>query len=149
MTMPMEGTKAEQSPNWRRRHLQLLRDGPAAVAVPTDRPRRVLNVLVALLGLILTFPIWGLIAIAIKLTSRGPVFYAQTRVGLDARGTGIRPNDPRRKQDIGGRPFRIYKFRTMTVDAEHGTGAVWAAKDDCRVTRVGRILRQYRLDELP
>jgi lipopolysaccharide/colanic/teichoic acid biosynthesis glycosyltransferase len=100
-------------------------------------------------GILLTFPLWIVIAMAIKLTSRGPVFYSQTRVGLDKRGTGIRGNDPRRRQDIGGRPFRIFKFRTMTVDAERGTGAVWAAQDDCRVTSVGRVLRQYRLDELP
>ena len=111
--------------------------------------RRVLNVAVALLGLLLTFPLWVLIGIAIKLTSRGPIFYDQTRVGLDKRDTGIRTNDPRRKQDLGGRPFRIYKFRTMSVDAERGTGAVWATGNDGRVTRVGRILRQYRLDELP
>ena len=149
MTMPMDGSQVETSPNRRRRHLQLLRDDPQASPVPSDRPRRVLNVVVALLGLLVTFPIWILIAIAIKLTSRGPVFYTQTRVGLDARGTGIQPNDPRRKQDIGGRPFRIYKFRTMSVDAEHGTGAVWAAKNDGRVTPIGRVLRQYRLDELP
>jgi lipopolysaccharide/colanic/teichoic acid biosynthesis glycosyltransferase len=106
-------------------------------------------VLVAILGIIITAPVWLLIAIAIKVTSRGPVIYTQTRVGIDQRGTGIRSNDPRRKQDLGGRPFRIYKFRTMAADAEHGTGAVWAAKNDGRVTTIGRFLRQYRLDELP
>lgn len=114
-----------------------------------SRARRVLNVLVALVGIVVTLPLWILIAAAIKLTSRGPIFYSQTRVGLDSRGTGPQPNDPRRRQDIGGRPFRIYKFRTMTVDAEAGTGAVWAQKNDSRVTPVGRVLRQYRLDELP
>jgi lipopolysaccharide/colanic/teichoic acid biosynthesis glycosyltransferase len=106
-------------------------------------------VLVAILGIIITAPVWLLIAIAIKLTSRGPVIYTQTRVGIDQRGTGIRSNDPRRKQDLGGRPFRIYKFRTMAADAEQGTGAVWAAKNDGRVTTIGRFLREYRLDELP
>jgi lipopolysaccharide/colanic/teichoic acid biosynthesis glycosyltransferase len=106
-------------------------------------------VLVAAVGILLTLPLWILIAVAIKLTSRGPVIYTQTRVGLDKRTTGEQENDPRRRRDIGGRPFRIYKFRTMTVDAEGATGAVWAAKDDRRVTTVGKWLRQFRLDELP
>jgi lipopolysaccharide/colanic/teichoic acid biosynthesis glycosyltransferase len=109
----------------------------------------VLNVLVALVLLVLTAPIWVAVAAVIRLTSRGPVLYKQTRVGLDSRRSGIRPLDPRRKQDIGGKPFVIYKFRTMKVDAEQGTGAIWASADDPRITRVGRWLRQYRLDELP
>jgi lipopolysaccharide/colanic/teichoic acid biosynthesis glycosyltransferase len=150
MTMPMEGTKSDKAPLPRRRHLQLLRDGAEAAAPLVESgARRALNVLVALLGIVLTFPLWILIAAAIKLTSRGPIFYDQTRIGLDQRGTGIRSNDPRRKSDLGGRPFRIYKFRTMQMDAERGTGAVWAATNDGRATRLGRILRQYRLDELP
>ena len=126
-----------------------MREGAAASRRFSEGPRRVLNVLVALIGIVLTLPVCLVIALAIKLSSRGPVIYTQTRVGLDKRNTGIGPDDPRRKQDIGGRPFRIYKFRTMTVDAERGTGAVWAATNDSRVTSVGRWLRQYRLDELP
>lgn len=114
-----------------------------------DRTRRFLNLVVAVLLIVLTLPVWVLIAVAIKLTSRGPVIYTQTRIGLDSRDTGIGRDDPRRRQDLGGRPFKIYKFRTMRVDAEKGTGAVWAQKDDCRVTPVGRLLREYRLDELP
>ena len=112
-------------------------------------PRRVLNVLVAIVLLVLTAPLWIAIALLIKLTSRGPVLYHQTRVGLDSRRSGIRPNDPRRREDIGGKPFVIFKFRTMRVDAEQATGAVWASTDDPRITPVGRWLRQYRLDELP
>ena len=108
-----------------------------------------LNVAVAITLLGLSAPLWIAIAILIKLTSRGPILYVQTRVGLDSRRSGIRPNDPRRRQDIGGKPFVIYKFRTMRVDAEKGTGAVWASADDPRITPVGRWLRQYRLDELP
>jgi lipopolysaccharide/colanic/teichoic acid biosynthesis glycosyltransferase len=111
--------------------------------------RRVLNVLVALVLLVVSAPVWLVIAALIKLTSRGPVLYVQTRVGLDQRRSGIRPNDPRRRSDIGGRPFTIYKFRTMEHDAESVTGAVWASHDDPRITPVGRVLRQYRLDELP
>ena len=112
-------------------------------------PRRLLNLLVAIVLLVLTAPVWLLIGILIKLSSRGPVLYHQTRVGLDLRRSGIRPNDPRRRADVGGRPFTIYKFRTMYPGAENGTGAVWASADDPRITPVGRVLRQYRLDELP
>ena len=151
MTMPMEGSRPEKATSARRRgHLHLLREGVESTPPRADRGvRRWLNVAVALIGLVGSFPLWVLIAIAIKLSSRGPIFYNQTRVGLDKRGTGLRNNDPRRRQDLGGRPFRIYKFRTMRIDAEHATGAVWASSDDGRVTPVGRILRQYRLDELP
>ena len=132
------------------RHLRLVEAAQVlSPPSPGGRARRWLNVAVALVGIVLTLPLWLLIAALIKLTSRGPVLYTQIRVGLDARGTGLQPNDPRRREDLGGRPFRIYKFRTMTVNAEAETGAVWAQKDDCRVTAVGRILRQYRLDELP
>jgi lipopolysaccharide/colanic/teichoic acid biosynthesis glycosyltransferase len=107
-----------------------------------------LNVLLAVLALVLVFPIVLVIAVVVKLTSQGPVLYTQERVGLDrrrARG----PENHGRERDIGGKPFTIYKFRTMWVDAERESGAVWAAQDDPRVTPVGRLLRQYRLDELP
>lgn len=105
--------------------------------------------MVALALLALTAPLWIAIAFLIKLTSRGPVLYHQTRVGLDSRRSGARPHEPRRKQDLGGKPFTIYKFRTMRVDAEQHTGAIWASAADPRVTAVGRWLRAYRLDELP
>lgn len=133
------------------RHLRLVAPGVPLEAAASGHigARRVLNLVVALIGLIVTFPLWVLIALAIKLTSRGPIFYTQVRVGLDTRATGLGANDPRRRVDLGGRPFTIYKFRTMTVDAEIGSGAVWAQKNDARVTSIGRWLRQYRLDELP
>lgn len=115
-----------------------------------DRSIRILNVIVAVIGLIITLPLWLVIALLIKLTSRGPVFYTQTRVGLDQR----RPRsgnaeDSRRSANIGGRPFTIMKFRTMTVHAEEDGQAVWAKVDDQRVTSVGKVLRSLRLDELP
>jgi len=110
---------------------------------------RAVNLLLALLALLLTSPVLLLIALAIKLTSRGPVLYTQERVGLDRRGSGRDSAHPRRRRDLGGQPFTIYKFRTMRVDAERESGAVWAAQDDPRVTPVGRLLRQYRLDEIP
>jgi lipopolysaccharide/colanic/teichoic acid biosynthesis glycosyltransferase len=148
--MPMEGTQSDKATPPRRGHLRLLREGGERAALPAEgRARRALNILAAVVGIVVTFPLWILIAVAIKLTSRGPVFYDQTRIGLDQRGTDSQSNDPRRKQDLGGRPFRIYKFRTMTFNAEHATGPVWATQDDGRVTRLGRVLRLYRLDELP
>jgi len=122
---------------------------PASDSVASDRVRRVVNIVLAILALLLTLPIMLGIAILIRLTSRGPVFYTQTRVGLDRRWNRFNDQNRRRTSDIGGKPFEIYKFRTMRVDAELHSGAVWAQEHDPRVTRVGRVLRQYRLDELP
>src|ERR1043166_792809 len=117
--------------------------GPHAVA------RRILNVVVALIGIVITLPLWVVIAVLIKLTSRGPVFHTQIRVGVDVRQTRPSRHDARRRRDIGGRPFSISKFRTMSLSAEAETGPVWARPDDPRVTTVGRFLRGARLDELP
>jgi lipopolysaccharide/colanic/teichoic acid biosynthesis glycosyltransferase len=113
--------------------------------------RRALNLTVAALGLVVTAPLMAAIALAIKLTSRGPVFYTQTRVGIDRRAQGVPPGNTRRQQDYGGKPFRIFKFRTMTAPgpAAREAAEVWARPDDPRVTALGRILRLYRLDELP
>ena len=111
--------------------------------------RYAVNVVLAAIALVLVFPVMLVVALLVKLTSRGPVLYTQTRVGLDRRqGRGLKDNH-RRALDIGGKPFTIYKFRTMFVDAERNTGPVWATKADPRITPVGRFLRQYRLDELP
>ena len=92
--------------------------------------RRLLDVSLSIVGLILSVPIMILTAIAIKLESRGPILYTQTRVG-------------QRDQN-----FTIMKFRSMRVDAEPD-GAVWAEEHDPRITRVGRIIRKLRIDELP
>jgi len=110
---------------------------------------RVVNVTIALVGLILASPILVVFAALVKLTSPGPIFYKQARVGLDRR-RGPRPQGQydRRARDLGGQPFMILKFRTMRRDAEKH-GAVWAAKGDTRVTRVGRVMRKYRIDEIP
>jgi lipopolysaccharide/colanic/teichoic acid biosynthesis glycosyltransferase len=110
---------------------------------------RAMNVLIAAIALFVALPLLLLIAIAIRLTSRGPVLYTQERVGLDRRVSGTKPDQSRRTRDLGGQPFTIYKFRTMRVDAEAQSGAVWATQNDPRVTPVGRFLRQYRLDEIP
>jgi lipopolysaccharide/colanic/teichoic acid biosynthesis glycosyltransferase len=92
--------------------------------------KRVFDVVFSALVLTLLSPVLVTIALAIKLTSRGPVFYRGERVGR------------------GGRKFRIYKFRTMVVDAEQRGGSS-TADDDPRITAVGRLLRKYKLDELP
>jgi lipopolysaccharide/colanic/teichoic acid biosynthesis glycosyltransferase len=130
-------------------HLRLLDQAAIRREHRQHRARRILIVTVAIIGILVTLPLWVLIALAIKLTSRGPVLYSQVRIGVDTRSTTSGTVDPRRRHDMGGRPFQIYKFRTMTVDAEAATGPVWATKNDTRVTPLGRILREYRLDELP
>jgi len=93
--------------------------------------RRGLNFSLALLGLVLSVPLLPFIWLAVKLDSAGPVLYRQKRVGKR------------------GATFYCYKFRTMRQDAEADTGATWAADDDPRITRVGKVLRVTRLDEIP
>lgn len=109
---------------------------------------RAMNVAIALIALIALSPLFLLIALAVRLTSRGPIFYSQVRVGVDRRG-GRTSADERRVYDLGGRPFTMHKFRSMYVNAEADGRAVWASKADPRVTLVGRVLRRTRLDELP
>jgi lipopolysaccharide/colanic/teichoic acid biosynthesis glycosyltransferase len=111
--------------------------------------RRGINLLLALIAIIVTLPVMLFVAVLVWLTSRGPVLYTQVRIGLDRRTPASGTQNHRREHDLGGRPFTIYKFRTMRVDAEQGSGAVWAQQRDPRVTAVGGLLRQYRLDELP
>ena len=93
--------------------------------------KRVMDLAAAIVGLMLAAPLMLLTALAIRLTSSGPVLYHQARVGQH------------------GRVFTVHKFRSMRVDAESGTGAVWASTADSRVTAVGKFLRRTRLDELP
>lgn len=108
---------------------------------------RTLNLAVACVGLLLAAPLMLLIAALIKLTSRGPILYTQTRVGVDRR-QALGSANHRRTHDQGGKPFTIFKFRTMYADTR-GAPQVWATQNDPRVTTVGRVLRKYRLDELP
>jgi lipopolysaccharide/colanic/teichoic acid biosynthesis glycosyltransferase len=108
-----------------------------------------LNVAVAVFALVVLFPFALLIALLVKLSSPGPVFYSQTRVGLDRRAMRGDRHQTRREEDLGGRVFTIYKFRSMRVDAEVPGEAVWASKDDPRITALGEFLRKTRLDELP
>jgi lipopolysaccharide/colanic/teichoic acid biosynthesis glycosyltransferase len=133
------------------------REAPASATAddafaPAERSEflcRALNVIIAAVALLLLAPLCVLVALAVKLTSKGPVFYTQSRVGLDRRWTRARALNERRVEDLGGQPFTILKFRSMTVDAEANGQAVWASRHDARVTPVGRVLRKTRLDEIP
>ena len=109
--------------------------------------RRALNFAVALLGIVVAAPLMACIALLIKLASRGPILYTQTRVGVDRRWLRPHSDNGRRHWDHGGLPFTIFKFRTMRPSG--GDPEMWATPDDPRVTAVGRVLRKYRLDELP
>lgn len=117
---------------------------PAESLVLIDLLHRGLNIVIALIGLTLALPLILIIAVGVKLTSRGPVLFTQTRVGLNRRRAADR------QPDCGGKPFTMYKFRSMRVASDMGQAAqVWATADDPRITRFGRFLRLYRLDELP
>jgi len=116
----------------------------------SERLDRMVNVSLALFGLLLGAPIMLVFAALVKLTSPGPIFYSQARVGLDRRRSSRQQTAyDRRTRDLGGRPFMIFKFRTMRIGAEKPNGAIWAARRDSRVTTVGRVMRKYRVDELP
>lgn len=97
--------------------------------------KRIFDLIFSVIGIIITAPLFPIIAVAIKLNSKGPVFFKQERVGLET---------PEKSNT-----FNMIKFRTMYEDAESRTGPVWATDNDPRITRVGRILRKGRLDELP
>jgi lipopolysaccharide/colanic/teichoic acid biosynthesis glycosyltransferase len=125
----------------------------AAALEPRSRRRHIdrgINIIIASFALIVGSPVMLMFAIIIKLTSPGPIFYSQPRVGIDRRrrSDGSRMYD-RRARDLGGLPFIIYKFRTMYVGAETRRSAVWATKGDSRVTTIGRLMRKLRVDELP
>jgi len=115
----------------------------------SDRLLRCLNVAAAGVGLLVAGPLMATIAALIKLTSPGPVLYAQTRVGLDRRNGGNGVQRCYRRYDLGGRPFLIYKFRSMHHQPDGADAQVWAQPDDPRITPLGRFLRKTRIDELP
>jgi lipopolysaccharide/colanic/teichoic acid biosynthesis glycosyltransferase len=114
-----------------------------------DRLRRVINIVAALVLIALAAPLMLVIVLLVRLTSKGPAIYKQPRVGVDRRrDRGAGSLNPHRDLDRGGRIFTIYKFRTMYVGGSD-TRQTWAAENDPRITPVGRILRSFRLDELP
>ncbi|WP_396224956.1 sugar transferase [Gemmatimonas sp.] len=130
----------------------LFETGPGDEFEPRRRSElasRVFNVAVALLMITASLPVMVITALLIRLSSRGPVFYTQVRVGLDRRWNRTRALNERRREDLGGAPFTIYKFRSMRVDAEVNGQAVWAKQNDDRVTAIGGIIRKSRIDELP
>jgi len=93
--------------------------------------KRIMDFAVAAIGLFLTIPICIITTILIRLDSRGPILYRQKRSGID------------------GNPYMVLKFRTMCENAEAKSGAVWSTKSDSRITRVGKFLRKWRIDEIP
>jgi lipopolysaccharide/colanic/teichoic acid biosynthesis glycosyltransferase len=110
---------------------------------------RAFNVSAASALLLLAAPVMAVTALLVRLTSRGPIFYTQTRVGIDRRWDRTHALRERRREDLGGVPFTIYKFRSMRVNAEQNGQAQWARLNDDRVTPIGQFLRRTRLDELP
>lgn len=93
--------------------------------------KRQTDILLAVIGLLMTLPLFPLIALLVKVNAPGPIFYAQTRVGQ------------------WGKPFQLYKFRSMPTTSEAQSGAVWAQENDPRIRPIGSFLRRYRIDELP
>ena len=114
------------NPSW-----LIFSDGFASGRMVSGVLKRAFDVVVSLVLLVLTLPLVAFAALAVKLESKGPAFYRQRRIGLY------------------NQPFDILKLRSMRIDAEVGGRAQWAAKDDPRVTRVGRFIRKVRIDELP
>ena len=108
----------------------LMQSAMNCAVLPIRRTKRIVDVAASLIGLLPGLPVLCIAGLLVKLTSRGPMIYRQTRVGL------------------GGRPYTLYKLRTMRTDAE-ASGAVWSASSDSRVTPVGFFLRKWRIDEIP
>ena len=123
------------------------------------RVKRIAEMLISAICLILFAPVFLTVAILIRLDSPGPIIYKQVRIGQNRRKRdrrrlnfqvkADRRNGDPRKYNMLGKPFNIYKFRTMVNGAERKTGPVWAKQRDPRITKVGRLLRKKRLDELP
>ena len=120
--------------------------------------KRMIDIFGALVGIILSSPVWLVIPLLIKIDSPGPVLYSQQRVGKDRRKGDRRKssNDvlerrssTRRLFSGFGKPFNIIKFRTMCQDAESKSGPVWATKQDARITKIGKFMRKTRIDEIP
>lgn len=121
--------------------------------------KRALDVVLSVTALVMLFPLLIVAAIAVKLSSKGPVFFCQERVGVNRRvddrrrsalyrGQERRGRKDRRVMVNFGKPFRMYKFRTMVANAEQGKPQ-WAQKNDARITPLGAFLRRTRIDELP
>jgi lipopolysaccharide/colanic/teichoic acid biosynthesis glycosyltransferase len=157
------------SEQWRLDGLVESTDAPGAAAplrrYPTPRPlgrgRRAFDLIGGVFALIVLAPVFLFVALAVRLTSPGPIFYRQTRVGINRRCgvdrrnvVGRYPTNDRRRKDrrtlaSAGCLFRIIKFRSMVDNAEASLGPAWAAENDARITPIGKLLRRTRLDEIP
>lgn len=112
---------------------------------------------VSLIALTVLLPLYVVTAVCVRFSSPGPIIYRQVRIGMNRRGDGKEDAGTgnfydvydRRTLDLPGKPFIIYKFRTMVDGAENQLGPIWARKNDPRVTWVGKILRRLRIDETP
>ena len=102
---------------------------------PVRKMKRCIDIILSSILLLLSLPLFPIIAVLIKINSKGPIFFQQQRIGLC--------------MPLQTHLFMMIKFRTMIVDAEQTSGAVWASKNDSRITAVGAFLRKTRLDELP
>lgn len=149
------------SPDWMLRlNLSQPRRSVRCLSATTQFFKRAMDIVISTVMLILLSPVMLLVALAVKLTSQGPVIFSQERVGLNQRvqrrdrrkAAAFVPVErrigPRRTESNYGKNFTLYKFRTMRTDAEK-SGAQFAVKHDPRVTPIGRFLRKTRLDELP
>ncbi len=142
LELRMHGVKIEEATSWLEKisgKIEVESLGPSWLVLGEGFRRsaafmllqRALSVVISLVGLILTLPVFPLIMFFIRLDSKGPILYTQTRVGKN------------------GRLFKVVKFRSMRQDAEAASGPQWAVENDPRVTRVGRFLRPFHLDDLP
>ncbi len=123
-----------------------------------DRLDRGMDIAISSISLLLLSPLFFLVGVLIKIESEGAIFYRQERVGKNHRDNHTRiwlnlgrspAMKERRNGNLCGKPFKLYKFRTMTNDAELHTGPVWAKTEDPRVTRIGKWLRSVYIDEIP
>jgi exopolysaccharide biosynthesis polyprenyl glycosylphosphotransferase len=96
-----------------------------------DKAKRLIDIVLSSIILLLTLPLWPFIILAVKLDDKGPIFYSQERIGKD------------------GKPFLLTKFRSMKEGAENETGPIWAEREDPRITKIGKFLRRTHLDEIP
>ncbi len=111
--------------------------------------KRLFDIAVSVVALSVFTVVLIVLSLVIKLDSPGPVFFSQDRVGMNRRRTRARYNGQERRKVLQpGRPFKVFKLRSMSVDAE-ANGPQWASKNDSRITRIGRVLRKTRLDEVP
>ena len=111
--------------------IPLIDINPKLMPAWEEKAKRMMDIVVAILILLVSSPVITFAALAIKLDSKGPIFYRQVRCGLN------------------GKPFKMVKFRSMRQDAEKNTGPVWSQKNDPRITRSGRFIRKVRIDEIP